>query len=159
MLSWPGSGAKRDLDLFVDFNVNDKFLCSVGFYLPQCQGVQLNYEGGNSSRDEASETATLKTIGNYKYLVYVGRFLSKEKLHPPGIEGTQARLDVYVKSFPLGPLLSLDIPFESSAKEPHRYWAALCVDASLSFGKVAVLNQISAGKPSVELCYDEAIYS
>lgn len=36
VLSWPGSGVKRDLDLFVDFNVNDKFLCSVGFYLPQC---------------------------------------------------------------------------------------------------------------------------
>lgn len=88
MLSWPGSGLSRDLDLFTDFNVNDKFLCSVGFYLPSCQGASINYEGGNSSREEASETVTLSTIGNYKYLVYVGRYLSKEKLHPPGIEVT-----------------------------------------------------------------------
>lgn len=34
----------RDLDLFVEYQINDRFICNVGFYLPSCLGAQKNYE-------------------------------------------------------------------------------------------------------------------
>jgi hypothetical protein len=36
-----------ELDLFVDFVVDDKFKCSVSYYLPVCQGVALNTKPKN----------------------------------------------------------------------------------------------------------------
>ena len=88
VLSWTGkSGAttNRDLDLFVDFKVSDRFICSVGFYLPLCQGVMTNYEAQNVHPDVNAETISIKTIGDYQYLVYVSEFLNKELLEQPQI--------------------------------------------------------------------------
>lgn len=36
------TSAPIELDLFIDFNVENKFKCSVSSYLPVCQGVTLN---------------------------------------------------------------------------------------------------------------------
>ena len=36
-----------ELDLFIDFMVDDKFKCSVSNYLPVCQGVSLNTKPKN----------------------------------------------------------------------------------------------------------------
>ena len=43
-LSNSGNGqiSPIELDLFVDFSVENKFKCSVSSYLPVCQGVTLN---------------------------------------------------------------------------------------------------------------------
>jgi hypothetical protein len=58
VLSWitptPQQDAKSDadfngieLDLYIDFVVEDKFKCSVSSYLPVCQGVALNTKPRN----------------------------------------------------------------------------------------------------------------
>ena len=36
-----------ELDLYIDFVVDDKFTCSVSSYLPVCQGVALNTKPKN----------------------------------------------------------------------------------------------------------------
>lgn len=47
VLTWTGQESEytRDLDLFAQFQLNDRYICSVGFYLPLCQGVITNFEG------------------------------------------------------------------------------------------------------------------
>jgi hypothetical protein len=56
VLSWitpsPSQGGEiehngMELDLFIDFMVDDKFKCSVSNYLPVCQGVALNTKPKN----------------------------------------------------------------------------------------------------------------
>jgi len=52
VLKWAatdGSGESRDLDLFTDFQISDRFVCSVGYYLPNCWGVHSNFEGQNAN--------------------------------------------------------------------------------------------------------------
>jgi hypothetical protein len=37
VLTWAESGQdETDLDLLVDFQINKNFICSIGFYLPEC---------------------------------------------------------------------------------------------------------------------------
>ena len=43
-----GQTSPIELDLFIDFNVENKFKCSVSSYLPVCQGVTLNTNPKNS---------------------------------------------------------------------------------------------------------------
>jgi hypothetical protein len=68
------------LDLFVEFEVDTKTICSVGFYQPLCYGVETSFEGENSNTDINAETITFNAMGDYKYLVYVAEYLDKTSL-------------------------------------------------------------------------------
>ena len=46
VLTW--NSQVRDLDLFIEFKPNPRFLCSVGFYNPVCEGVAGNFDAKNS---------------------------------------------------------------------------------------------------------------
>jgi len=74
VLTWdpviPSAGF-RDLDLFVEFQPNSRFLCSVGFYNPVCEGVAGNFDSQNSQTVNV-ETVDFKAIGGFEYIVYVG---------------------------------------------------------------------------------------
>ena len=116
VLTWSTSYEKplanRDLDLFVEFKIDDNFICSVGFYNPLCQGVMGNFDGQNSRSDITNaESVTFYTVGEYKYIVYVGEYLNKNTLIQPTIMDTGARIDMYATGVKSGPIAQFNVPY------------------------------------------------
>lgn len=117
VLTWTSgeynSTYNRDLDLFVDFQVDDATICSVGFYNPLCQGVETNFDGQNNHEDITNaETISFKAIGSYTYIVYVGEYLNKTRILNPEIYDTEARVDMYVQGYDQGPVANFQVPWE-----------------------------------------------
>eukprot|EP00347_Sterkiella_histriomuscorum_P003055 403365761 len=160
VLSWVSKtkSSQRDLDLFVDFKLNDRYSCSIGFYNPLCQGIMGNFDSQNEKTEVQNvETVTFNVIGQYKYLVYVGEFLDKQQLMPQLIQDTEARIDLYIKGHNSGAVAKFNIPFEKSSTSvnngrPYRYWGVFCFDGSMSLNKINSLSYLSSEKPSLKLC-------
>ncbi|CDW85215.1 UNKNOWN [Stylonychia lemnae] len=148
----------RDLDLFVDFQLKDKFVCSVGFYNPLCQGVIGNFDSQNQRPEvRNAETVTFNAIGEYQYLVYVGEYLDKQILSQQQIQDTEARIDLYIRGQNYGPVAKFYVPYTKTAvsqgnSKPYRYWGVFCFDGSLSLNKIVSLGYLGFEKPIPSLC-------
>lgn len=64
---------RRDIDLFVEFRPSSQVYCSVGFYNPLCEGVIGHFDDPTFD----IEIATFNTLGQHKYLIYVGEYFDK----------------------------------------------------------------------------------
>lgn len=66
-------GTPIELDLYVDFMVQDKFKCSVSSYLPVCQGVALNTKPKTDTvKQMGVQVININSLDQTNYLVYVG---------------------------------------------------------------------------------------
>ena len=70
-----------ELDLFIDFMVDDKFKCSVSNYLPVCQGVALNTKPKNDIvKQLGMQVININSLDQTNYLIYVGQYLDQNHL-------------------------------------------------------------------------------
>lgn len=83
-MSNDGQSAETDrieLDLYIDFMVDDKFKCSVSTYLPVCQGVVLNTKPRNEIVKKLGvQVININNIDQFNYLIYVGQYLDQNHL-------------------------------------------------------------------------------
>lgn len=67
---------KMELDLYIDFVVEDKFKCSVSSYLPVCQGVALNTKPKSDTVKQLGiQVININSLDQTNYLIYVGQYL------------------------------------------------------------------------------------
>jgi len=65
-----------ELDLYIDFVVEDKFKCSVSSYLPVCQGVALNTKPKSDTVKQLGiQVININSLDQTNYLIYVGQYL------------------------------------------------------------------------------------
>ena len=124
--------------------------CVVGFLNPLCEGLSGHFDDKRYNL----ETITFNTLGRHTYLIYVGQYFDKTTLDPPILnsDSQPTFLDLYTPSYPVQPLLSLQIPFQSNVSNP-RYWSVLCLDGAVGgLNQVKMINQLSYEKPDLKLC-------
>lgn len=74
-------GTPIELDLYVDFMVQDKFKCSVSSYLPVCQGVALNTKPKTDTvKQMGVQVININSLDQTNYLVYVGQYMDQTHL-------------------------------------------------------------------------------
>jgi hypothetical protein len=116
-----------ELDLYVDFMVDDKFKCSVSTYLPVCKGVVLNTKPRNDVVKKLGvQVININNLDQFNYLIYVGQYLDQNHLlNRKDIQESKARIDIYSSSYKpyeagkmrsqkrenSGQIASIDIPF------------------------------------------------
>lgn len=90
-----------ELDLFIDFMVDDKFKCSVSNYLPVCQGVALNTKPKNDIvKQLGMQVININSLDQTNYLIYVGQYLDQNHLMSrKEIQDSKARIDIYSSSY------------------------------------------------------------
>jgi hypothetical protein len=117
-----------ELDLYIDFVVDDKFKCSVSSYLPVCQGVALNTKPKSEiTKKLGVQVININSLDQTNYLIYVGQYLDQNHLMSrKDIQESKARIDIYSSSYKpsdgrikrnkskregSGQIASIDIPF------------------------------------------------
>jgi len=102
-LSWisPGEGSEIELDLYVDFMVDNKFKCSVSSYLPICQGVAQNTKPKNEIVKKLGvQVVNINNLDQTNYLIYVGQYMDQNHLlSRKDIQDSKARIDIYSSSY------------------------------------------------------------
>lgn len=91
-----------ELDLFVDFMVDEKFKCSVSTYLPVCKGTALNTKPKcETVKKLGVQVININNLDQFNYLIYVGQYMDQRHLlSRKDIQDSYARIDIYSNNRP-----------------------------------------------------------
>ncbi len=159
-LTW-GVDNPKDLDLHAIFDVSSTTSCHVFFGKPYCLGTSLNQdvtEGGS----KGSESILIDSLGNYKYMIFVGNFYGSHLINSNStglvqstnsINLSNAAVLMYSANFQ-EPIFSIEIPYVPAVTnvKQKNWWLVLCFDGSLGMKSLIRVNKLLEKEPKFTDC-------
>lgn len=159
-LTW-GVDDPKDLDLHAIFDVSSTTKCHVFFGKPYCLGTSLKrdvFEGGS----KGSESIIIDSLGNYKYMIFVGNFYGTQILESNNtnsivttnsINLSNAAVFMYSANFQ-EPVFSIEIPYIPAGVnvKQKNWWLVLCFDGSLGMKSLIRINKLLENEPKFTDC-------
>lgn len=144
-----------DLDLHAKFQVSDSSICHVFFGKSICLGTSISSDIKNGG-SKGSEYITISSLGNYKYMIYVGKFRGNGDDSNIPLQGSNASISLYSSDYDQ-PVFTITVPNTSVTDtseeiESMVWWLVLCFDGSQGMKSLNRVNTLLNYEPDYKDC-------